>query len=138
MDEKRSEPRYMCAELVNILIHHENQTVETIANLEDISPSGACVQLETAVRVGANIEIVCSTCRFKGTVRNCRYFQGGYDVGIAFDKTGAWDRSQYVPAHLLPVETGLAYVDSPPPSAKKVAKRRHPSPPKVAKQSGSQ
>ena len=59
MTQKRSEPRYMCAELVNIRIRHEDQTVEeAIANLEDISPSGACIQLEEAVRVGADIEIV--------------------------------------------------------------------------------
>src|ERR1035441_8730946 len=41
MAQKRSEPRYMCADLVNILIHHEDRTVqEAMANLEDISHSG--------------------------------------------------------------------------------------------------
>jgi hypothetical protein len=113
MAQKRSEPRYMCAELVNIRIRHEDQTVqEAIANLEDISPSGACVQLEEAVRVGADIEIVCSTCRFRGKVRNCRYGGSGYDIGVAFDTRGAWDASRYEPAHLLPVETGLAYLEA--------------------------
>ena len=115
MDEKRSEPRYMCSELVNILIHHEDQTVQqAIANLEDISPSGACVQLEKAIRLGADIEIVCSTCRFKGKVRNCRFAGSGYDVGVAFDKPRAWDAARYEPEHLLPVETGLAQVDAGP------------------------
>jgi hypothetical protein len=113
MTEKRSEPRYMCSELVNILIRHEDHAVEqATANLEDISPSGACVQLDEAVRLGADIEIVCSTCRFKGKVRNCRYAGNWYDVGIAFDKPGAWDAKRYEPAHLLPIETGLAYVDA--------------------------
>jgi len=114
MAQKRSEPRYMCAELVNILICHEDQTVEeAIANLEDISPSGACVQLEKAVRLGADIEIVCSTCRFKGKVRNCRYAGDGYDVGVAFDHPRAWDPSRYEPAHLLPIETGLDRLANP-------------------------
>jgi hypothetical protein len=113
MAEKRSEPRYMCSELVNILIRHEDQTEqEAIANLEDISRSGACVQLDEAVRLGADIEIVCSTCRFKGKVRNCRYAGSRYDVGVAFDHPGAWDASRYEPAHLLLIETGLAYVDA--------------------------
>lgn len=113
MTERRSEPRYMCSELVNILIRYEDQTVQqAIANLEDISRSGACVQLDEAVGVGADIEIVCSTCSFKGKVRNCRYAGGRYDVGVAFDSPGAWDASRYEPAHLLPVETGLAYVDA--------------------------
>jgi hypothetical protein len=114
MAEKRSEPRYMCSELVKILVRHEDQTVrEAVANLEDISPSGARVQLDEAVRSGAGIEIVCSTCRFKGKVRNCRFGGSLYDVGIAFDDPGAWDASRYEPAHLLLVETGLAYVDEP-------------------------
>jgi hypothetical protein len=113
MAERRSEPRYMCSELVSILIHHEGQTVQrAMANLEDISPSGACFQLEEAIRLGAGIEIVCSTCRFKGKVRNCRCAGGGYDVGVAFDKPQAWDATRYQPAHLLPVETGLAQVDA--------------------------
>ena len=114
MAEKRSEPRYMCSELVNIVIHHEDQTVqEAIANLEDISRSGACVQLEKAIRLGADIEIVCSACKFKGKVRNCRYAGGGYDVGVAFDDPRAWDATRYEPAHLLPVETGLVQADGP-------------------------
>jgi hypothetical protein len=113
MAEKRSEPRYMCSELVNTRIRCEDQTAqEAFANLEDISPSGACVQLDQAVRVGADIEIVCSTCSFKGKVRNCRYAGGRYDVGVAFDNPRAWDASRYEPAHLLPIETGLAYVDA--------------------------
>ena len=114
MTEKRGEPRFMCSELVNIVIRHEDQTVqEAIANLEDISRSGACIQLDEAVRLGADIEIVCSTCRFKGKVRNCRFAGSRYDVGVAFDDPGAWDASRYAPAHLLLIETGLAYVDVP-------------------------
>jgi hypothetical protein len=113
MAERRSEPRYMCSELVDILIRREDQTVQqAIANLEDISRSGACVQLDEAVRLGADIEIVCSTCRFKGKVRNCRFAGNLYDVGVAFDDPGAWDASRYEPAHLLLVETGLAYVEA--------------------------
>ena len=112
--QKRREPRYMCADLVNIRIHREDQTVEeAIANLEDISPSGACVHLEAAVRLGADIEIVCSTCRFRGKVRTCRYAEGAYAVGVAFDTPRAWDASEYVPPHLLPIENGLAYLDAP-------------------------
>lgn len=108
MAQKRSEPRFMCAELVHIVISHQGKTVEeAIANLEDISPSGACVHLEKAVRLGADIEIVCSTCKFKGKVRNCRYAEGGYDVGVAFDQARAWETSRFEPAHLLAVETGL-------------------------------
>src|ERR1035441_3842031 len=35
--------------------------------------------------------IVCSACRFKGKVRNCRYAGGAYLVGVAFDSPRPWD-----------------------------------------------
>src|ERR1039457_950164 len=123
MTEKRGEPRYMCSELVKILIRYDDQTVrEAIANLEDISRSGACVQLDEAVRLGVDIEIACSTCRFKGKVCNCRFAGSLYDVGVAFDDPGAWDASRYQPAHLLLVETGLAYVDVPADEPEEIAR----------------
>ena len=113
MTEKRGEPRYMCSELVKILIRYDDQTVrEAIANLEDISRSGACVQLDEAVRLGVDIEIACSTCRFKGKVSNCRFAGSLYDVGVTFDEPDTWDASRYEPAHLLLVETGLASVEA--------------------------
>jgi len=53
--------------------------------------------------VGVAIEIICSTCSFRGKVRNCRFFDGAYDVGVAFDQKGAWDWRRFIPSHLLPV-----------------------------------
>jgi hypothetical protein len=101
MNDRRSEPRLMCAELVHVVIEGDRATHGTVAVLEDISPSGACVQLERAARQGADVEIVCAKCRLKGKVRYCRFFQIGYDVGIEFDERGAWDQRQYEPDHLL-------------------------------------
>jgi hypothetical protein len=107
MEIKRSEPRFMCSESVNILVNDGGTLEEGIANLEDISPSGACVHLEEAVRVGANIEILCSTCSFKGTVRNCRYTVAGFDVGMEFANAKAWNLERYEPKHLLLVATRI-------------------------------
>jgi hypothetical protein len=105
MEIKRSEPRFMCSEPVNILVNDGGALAEGIANLEDISPSGACVHLHEAIRVGANIEIVCSSCSFKGTVRNCRYTVAGFDVGMEFANAKAWNLQRYEPKHLLLVAT---------------------------------
>jgi hypothetical protein len=97
----------MCAELVKILIKgNGGPQEETVGNLEDISPSGACIQVEAAMQKGANVEIVCSTCRLKGKVRYCRFVQIGYDVGVQFDKRGSWDRRCFEPEHLLAVQIG--------------------------------
>jgi hypothetical protein len=104
MRERRSEPRYMCSELVKIVTHNpDGPPAETVANLEDISPSGACVQLEVAIREGTDIVIVCSACLFKGTVRYCRFVEIGYDVGVEFESRGSWDRRRFEPDHLLDV-----------------------------------
>ncbi len=101
MTERRSEPRFLCADLVMVRVGDSEQPREIVANLEDISPSGACVQMETAAREGADIEILCANCRLKGQVRYCRFSELGYDVGIAFDERKSWNKRRYTPKHLL-------------------------------------
>jgi hypothetical protein len=101
MTERRSEPRFMCADLVTVRVGDAEGPRELVANLEDISPSGACVQMETAVREGADIEILCANCRLKGQVRYCRFTELGYDVGIAFAERKSWNKRRYKPEHLL-------------------------------------
>jgi hypothetical protein len=91
----------MCAHLVAVQMRDAAGTHEVIANLEDISPSGACIQLETAAAEGADIEIVCAQCRLKGRVRYCRFVGIGYDVGVAFDEPESWTRERFEPEHLL-------------------------------------
>jgi hypothetical protein len=94
----------MCSELVRIVTPGaDGPPAEAVANLEDISPSGACLQLEEAIRVGTEVEIVCSTCRMKGKVRYCRFAGIGYDVGVELEPQASWDRRQFEPDHLLDV-----------------------------------
>lgn len=106
MNERRSEPRFMCSQLVKVRIEDAAGAREETANLEDISASGACIQLEAAALEGADIEMICAKCRLKGKVRYCRFAALGYDVGIAFDKQGSWNRKRFVPKHLLEVPAG--------------------------------
>ena len=110
--ERRSEPRYMCADLVKVQIRDPEDNVEAVATLEDISASGACLNLDRAVREGADLEIVCSKCRLRGKVRYCRFVQIGWDVGVEFEQRGTWDPETFRPRHLLEVEV----CSSPPPS----------------------
>jgi hypothetical protein len=96
----------MCSELVKVRIEDAAGAREETANLEDISASGACIQLEAAALEGADIEMICAKCRLKGKVRYCRFATLGYDVGIAFDKRGSWNRKRFAPKHLLDVPAG--------------------------------
>jgi len=94
----------LCSELVKIVTPGaDGPPAEAVANLEDISPSGACVQLDEAIRVGTDIEIVCSACTLKGKVRYCRFVEIGYEVGVELDPQAAWDRQQFEPDHLLDI-----------------------------------
>jgi hypothetical protein len=108
MQHNRSEARYMCAELVNVRIHDAAEPREVTGNLEDISASGACVQLEAAAAEGADIEMVCAKCRLEGKVRYCRLTELGYNVGIEFAKRRCWNKRLFSPRHLLevPVRNG--------------------------------
>jgi hypothetical protein len=54
MQERRSEVRMLCADMVDVSWKDSSgKTRRATALLEDISHSGACLQLETAVPLGA-------------------------------------------------------------------------------------
>jgi hypothetical protein len=95
----------MCADLVAVRIEDADGARELSANLEDISASGACVQLEAAATAGADVEVICGKCRLRGKVAYCRYSTLGYDVGVAFNEKGSWNRKRFAPKHLLKIPT---------------------------------
>ena len=105
MRERRSEVRMMCADLLAITWKGRNgRAHQDMALLEDISASGACLQLETAVPVGAEVEWKCPRQQFTGRVQYCVYREIGYFVGVAFEKTTKWSRGKYRPRHLLDLQ----------------------------------
>lgn len=115
MTERRSEPRYLCADLVKVVVYDTVRPSTTlVANLEDISPSGACIQLERALCVGADVDLVCSKCRMRGKVRHCRFVNIGYDVGVEFLAQEGWDRSKFEPDHLLEIPMKKSSTSAPP------------------------
>ena len=104
MRERRSEPRYMCSELVTIRVHRDDlPATEWVANLEDISASGACLHSETEIMEGAAIEMITPRCSFKGVVRYCRFVEIGFDIGVSFESRAVWNRDRFEPEHLLDV-----------------------------------
>lgn len=98
MNERRAEPRFMCSDLVTVELENPGQTV--VANLEDISPSGACLEMQQAVPTGAKMVLDCSGCRFRGEVRYCVFHQTGYQVGLELMEC-KWSKEDYEPKHLL-------------------------------------
>jgi hypothetical protein len=58
MTERRAERRIMCADMVDVQWKDDTGRKNTsTALLEDISPSGACVQLDMPVPLGTIVEI---------------------------------------------------------------------------------
>jgi hypothetical protein len=70
---------------------------KSMALLEDISPSGACLQFEEPVPVGSEI----SWDGFRGRVTYCIYREIGHFAGILFSSGTRWSAEDYQPPHLL-------------------------------------
>ncbi|MBZ5583136.1 MAG: PilZ domain-containing protein [Acidobacteriia bacterium] len=101
--------RIMCADMVEISWKGRGGMQRRgTALLEDISPSGACLQLEAPVPLGVEVRVDCAQRRFLGWVRYCAYREIGYFVGVEFDAGTKWSKRMYKPRHLLDLEKFLA------------------------------
>jgi hypothetical protein len=102
MRDKRSEVRMMCADVVAACwTDKDGQTQRADALLENISPSGACLQFEVPVPLGVSLHLVCTKHEFVGEVRYCVYQEIGYFVGVKFEPQSHWSKKTYKPRHLL-------------------------------------
>jgi hypothetical protein len=101
MSDKRLLNRSICADLVN-LDWNDRGPRECVAVLEDISPRGACLQVErpipveiqATIRHGQNWSAHC-------WVKYCNFREIGYFVGLEFTDAEAWSRFEFRPQHLL-------------------------------------
>lgn len=102
MQERRIEPRLLCADLVQVTWKDASgQNCAMLANLEDISESGACLQMEGQVSLNTQVRIICPNGEFTGEVRYCVYKQIGYYVGVQFGTGTRWSQRQFRPQHLF-------------------------------------
>ncbi|HLH17373.1 MAG TPA: PilZ domain-containing protein [Bryobacteraceae bacterium] len=105
MQDRRSEGRLLCADMVEVHWKEPSgRQGQAMALLEDISPSGACLQTEFVLPVGSDIEWDSPARRFTGRVRYCEYREIGYFVGVEFADGCEWSPASYQPAHLLDVK----------------------------------
>ena len=100
--EQRIDPRMMCAELVEV---HWNDKAgrrhRDVANLEDISLSGACVQLEEPMQTGTRITVNHGDGEMPATVRYCLYRDSAYFLGLQFDDGCRWSTKRFRPQYML-------------------------------------
>lgn len=112
MRERRAEPRLWCSDLIKVRLEGA-EPAELIANLEDISPSGACLQFEQPVPAGARVCLKLGRHKFRGRVAYCMQHEIGYFVGVQFDAGRKWSRQIYEPKHLLDPRQVLARGQTP-------------------------
>jgi len=102
MQERRAEPRMLCADLIRVQWTDESgRQREAVANLEDISHSGACLQLDAPVAEDTLLRLEHPKMDLFGRVRYCVFRDTGYFVGIKFEPGYAWSQRRFRPKHLL-------------------------------------
>jgi len=74
---------------------------KSIANLEDISLSGACLQVDAPIPLQTPVRITHDRGELNGTVRYCVFREIGYFLGVEFQDGSHWSPKQYKPQHLL-------------------------------------
>ena len=105
MQERRTEPRMLCSELVDVRWQDgQGRQREALANLEDISTSGVCLQMDHPLPPDTPLRILHHRGEFQGSVRYCFYREIGYFLGVQFTPGYAWSPDAYQPQHLLDLQ----------------------------------
>jgi hypothetical protein len=102
MLERRVEPRMLCADLVDVQWKDQTGRIRRgVANLEDISISGACLQVERPIPLGTPFRITYPNGVLLGKVRYCVFREIGYFLGVEFEPGQKWSQRSFRPQHLL-------------------------------------
>lgn len=92
----------MCADMVAVRWKDERGVEqEASALLDDISTSGACLNLDSPLPLDTSVVIEYRKGRFEGSVCYCFFREIGYYVGVHFKPATQWSPQQYRPRHLL-------------------------------------
>ena len=99
---RRGGDRLLCAELVQLIWHDEaGRERRRVANLEDISLTGICLQVENPIAAGTAIAMQYGDGELLGTIRYCRFQDSGYFLGVELSEGSRWSSQHFKPEHLL-------------------------------------
>jgi hypothetical protein len=102
MRDRRIEPRMLCADLVEIQWRDQTgRRRRAMANLEDISLSGACLQVERPIPLGCGVRLAYPSGELAGAVKYCVFREIGYFLGVEFEPGTRWSPRSFRPQHLL-------------------------------------
>jgi hypothetical protein len=99
---RRDDNRLLCAEIVQLVWEDPSgRQRRSVANLEDISLSGLCLQVENPIPTGTPIAMEYGDGELVGTIRYCRFQEWGYFLGIELLDGCRWSSQHFRPQHLL-------------------------------------
>ena len=107
MEQKRLEIRDLCSDLVKITWMPQPELSRTgWAVLGDISPSGACLEIEEAIPADAIVVLEFGTDRCLAIVQYCKYDKVNYLLGVKFEDGYQWSIDRWEPKHLIQLQSG--------------------------------
>ncbi len=77
-----------------------------IVILENLSLSGVGLFMGVAVPEGTTVQLIANDVSLGGQVRQCKFRENGYIVGLELDADSKWAQepgSEFLPEHLLDV-----------------------------------
>jgi hypothetical protein len=99
---ERREDRELCADLVQVqwkdpdgLEHGE------WAILEDISSSGACLEIEAPIAPETLVKLQFAADKCEARVKYCNPENAKYLLGVKFEQGYRWSRRKFKPQHLI-------------------------------------
>jgi len=99
---KRREDRELCADLVKVRWEGKNGRAHCEwAILGDISPSGACLEIEEFIPAGTALALQFPNDRCTARVMYCKFDKVNYLVGVEFEHGYRWSRRKFKPDHLI-------------------------------------
>lgn len=101
MTRERLEDRELCADLVKVRWKTESGSHQTEwAILGDISPSGACLEIEEPIPPGTIVSLEFASERCQARTKYCKFDKVNYLLGVQFEQGYKWSRSRFKPEHL--------------------------------------
>jgi hypothetical protein len=99
---ERREDRELCADLVQVEWEPESGPRRSEwAILEDISASGACLEIEEPIPPGTAVSLQFKSDRCQAIVKYCKFDKINHLLGVKFERGYRWSRRRYKPEHLI-------------------------------------
>jgi hypothetical protein len=100
--QRRLEDRGLCADLIKMAwVPEPTLPKSDWAILGDISPSGACLEIEEPIPVNAIVVLEFGAERCEAVVQYCKYDKVNYLLGVEFKEGYRWSSNRWEPKHLV-------------------------------------